>query len=373
MAEGVVCHRATGEIIAVNPAAERIQGRPASALLGKSPHQLEWRAIHEDGAPFPADEHPALATLRTGEPYSNVIMGIVRGDGLRIWISVNSQPLLAVGEALPYAVITTFHDISARVRAEGEVRRLNVKLERRVAERTQQLEAAVRDLESFSYSVSHDLRAPLRAIDNFSSILQEECGARLDEEGHRLIRVVRKNAVRMGHLIDDMLAFARAGRRELVLSDVDLEALVRDVLDDLASSLAGRHVDIAVGSLPRVRADASALRQVLVNLLANAFKFTRQRPLAHIHIRAATAGTEITCSVQDDGVGFDPQYAHKLFGMFQRLHDAEEFEGTGIGLGIVKRIIEKHGGRVWAEGTPDGGATFHFSLPRQLHESTATA
>ena len=364
MAEGVICQSASGAIIALNPAAERIQGRPAGELLGKTSDWPDWQAIHEDGTPFPGQDQPSMATLRTGESYSNVVMGIVRGDGTRIWISVNSQPLFASGRTLPYAVITTFHDISTQIRAEGEIRRLNVKLERRVAERTQQLEAAVRDLESFSYSVSHDLRAPLRAIDNFSSILQQEHAAGLDDEAHRLIRVVRKNAARMGNLIDDMLAFARAGRRELVLADIDLEALAREVLEDLAPAVVGRKVSVSVGSLPRVRGDAAALRQVLVNLLGNAFKFTRPRPDAQIEVRAEIVGNETICSVRDNGVGFEPQYAQKLFGIFQRLHDADDFEGTGIGLGIVKRIVDKHGGRVWAEGAPDSGATFYFTLPR---------
>jgi PAS domain S-box-containing protein len=364
MAEGAMCQSVDGTIIALNPAAERILGRPAAQLLGKSAASPDWQAIREDGTPFPARDHPSMTTLRTGESYSNVVMGVLRGDGTRIWISVNSQPLFVSGQPLPVAVITTFHDITAQIRAEGEIRRLNVKLERRVTERTQQLEAAVKDLESFSYSVSHDLRAPLRAIDNFSSILQQEHANRLDDEGHRLIRVVRKNAARMGTLIDDMLDFARAGRRDLILADIDLEALVREVLEDLAPAAAGREVNVSVGPLPRVRADVTALRQVLANLLANAFKFTRPRPIAQIDIRGEVSGSEIVCSVQDNGVGFEPQYAQKLFGIFQRLHDVDEFEGTGIGLGIVKRIIDKHGGRVWAEGVPERGATFYFTLPR---------
>jgi PAS domain S-box-containing protein len=364
MAEGVICHAADGTIIGMNPAAERIQGRSAAQLFGKNSESPDWQAIREDGTPFPGRDHPAMATLRTGESYSNVVMGIVRGDGTRIWISVNSQPLFAPGHPLPYAAIATFHDISAQIRAEAEVRRLNVKLERRVAERTQQLETAVKDLESFSYSVSHDLRAPLRAIDNFSSILQQEHAGRLDEEGHRLINVVRKNAARMGVLIDDMLAFARAGRRDLMVADVDVEALVREVLDDLAPAAVDRQIKVSVGPLPRARADLSALRQVFTNLLGNAFKFTRPRAVAQIEVRGEALGNETVYSVRDNGVGFEPQYAQKLFGIFQRLHDVDEFEGTGIGLGIVKRIVDKHDGRVWAEGATGKGATFYFALPR---------
>ena len=364
MAEGVVCHSATGEITAVNPAAERIQGRSAHQMLGLTPDLPDWEAIHADGTPFPGTDHPSMQTLRTGDPYSNVVMGIRKPDGMRIWISVNSQPLLRAGESQPYAVITTFHDISAQIRAEEEIRRLNVKLEKRVAERTQQLANAVEDLKSFSYSVSHDLRAPARAVDNFCRILEQEYGEKLDPEGRRLITIVRKNAAQMGTLINGILAFARAGRRDLVLTQIDLEALAHDVLEELAPSFAGRQLSVRMGSLPSIYADATVIRQVLLNLLANAIKFTRPREVAQIEVQAYATGHEVTCSVKDNGVGFDPEYGHKLFGIFQRLHDADEFEGTGVGLGIVKLIIDKHGGRVWAEGSPGVGATFYFSLPR---------
>ena len=246
---------------------------------------------------------------------------------------------------------------------DADVRKVNAQLQRRVAELTQQLEAAVRDLESFSYSVSHDLRAPLRAIDNFSSILQKEYADKLDAEGRRLITVVRRNAVRMGTLIKDILAFAHAGDRELILADIDLEALSRDVLEELAPSFAGRRVDVQMHELPHIRADTAAIRKVLLNLLDNAIKFPRPREVAQIEICATVAGSESICSVKDNGVGFEPEYGHRLFSIFQRLHDAEEFEGTGVGLGIVRRIIDKHGGRVWAEGSPGVGATFYFALP----------
>jgi signal transduction histidine kinase len=167
----------------------------------------------------------------------------------------------------------------------------------------------------------------------------------------------------MGRLIEGMLAFASAGRRDLLLSDVNLDALARDVLEDLAPSFAGRHVDVQLESLSHVRADAAVIRQVFVNLLANAIKFTRPRAVARIEIRARTLPGETICSVKDNGVGFEPEYSHKLFGIFQRLHDADAFEGSGVGLGIVKRIIDRHGGRVWAESAPGVGATFYFTLP----------
>jgi light-regulated signal transduction histidine kinase (bacteriophytochrome) len=247
--------------------------------------------------------------------------------------------------------------------AAEELRRLNLQLQRRVTELTRRLEAAAKDLESLNHCVSHDLGAPLRAIDNFSSILQSEYGDQLDAEGRRLIVIVRKNAARLGSLIQDMLAFAHAADREPILATIDLPMLVRDVLAELAPTLAGRQVSLQVHSMPPVTADTALLRKVWLHLLSNAIKFTRPREQALIEINARVAGNEVVCSVKDNGVGFEPEYADKLFRLFQRLHDAEQFEGNGIGLGIVKRSIDKHGGRVWAEGAPGVGSTFYFSLP----------
>jgi PAS domain S-box-containing protein len=363
MADGVMCRSISGEVTAVNPAAARILGLSPEQMTSMTLDAPDWQAVHEDGTPFPRESHPSMVTLRTGEPQSNIVMGVRKPDGTRAWISINSQPVASPGESRPHAVVTTFHDISARFRAEQEIRTLNATLKGLVANRTQQLEAAVVDLESFSDSISHDLRSPLRAIDNFSRILHEEYSNRLDDEGRRLIGVVRKNAARMAALIADLLAFARAVRRDLVLDDIDLEALVSTVLDELSPSLANRRVNIQVNAIPHVCGDKAVIRQVLMNLLSNAIKFTRSREFAQIQIHAYPAGNEVVCSVKDNGVGFESEYGHRLFRIFQRLHDAEEFEGSGIGLGIVKRIIEKHGGRVWAEGSPGVGATFYFSLP----------
>jgi signal transduction histidine kinase len=235
-------------------------------------------------------------------------------------------------------------------------------LEQRVIERTAQLEAAIKELEAFSYSISHDLRAPLRAIHGFSRILLEEHAPHLVDEAQRYLHLVRDNAQHMGQLIDDLLAFSRLSRQPLKRQRVVCADLVRQVLGDLGGEHAGRRVDIAVGDLPLCQADPALLKQVLVNLCTNALKFTRQREVAVIEIGCCEAGGECVYFVKDNGVGFDMQYVGKLFRVFQRLHRANEYDGTGVGLAIVQRIISRHGGRVWAEAAVNQGATFYFTL-----------
>lgn len=220
-----------------------------------------------------------------------------------------------------------------------------------------------KELEAFSYSVSHDLRTPLRAIDGFSRILIEDYRDKLDDEGKRLLNVVRNNALKMGQLIDDILAFSRMGPLALEISKVDMEKLARDVFAELQSTEEERDLKLEIKTLPTTSADPSMMRQALVNLLANAIKFTRPRTTPLIEVGGRAGDDENIYYVKDNGVGFDSQYIGKLFGVFQRLHRVEEFEGTGIGLAIVKRIIGKHDGRVWAESKVNEGATFYFTLP----------
>jgi PAS domain S-box-containing protein len=297
-----------------------------------------------------------LRTQKTGVPYE-LELEIIRADEKHGWV-------LARGEALqnPDNIITGLHgiamDITERKQAEENIRRLNSELEQRVVERTA-------ELESFSYSVSHDLRTPLRAIDGFSNLVLERYEDKLDDEGKRLLNVVRDNTKKMGQLIDDILAFSRAGRLEIKKSEVDIEALAREVWQDIEPLIAGREVRLNIKQLPKVQGDPAMLRQVWANLLGNAAKFTHLQTAARIEVGASVSGNECTFYVKDNGTGFDPQYMDKLFGVFQRLHGVDEFEGTGIGLAIVKRIVTRHGGRVWAEGKLNEGATFYFALPRQ--------
>lgn len=278
----------------------------------------------------------------------------IRKDQKTIWLEISSTLITYQGRP---AVQATFVDITERKEAEEELRRYREDLEELVRLRTE-------ELESFSYSVSHDLRAPLRAIDGFARVLLEDYAERLDEEGTRIINVIRSNTQQMGQLIDDLLAFSRLGRQALNISELDMESLARSVIKELRAGLSKRKVLFKVKGLPPAYGDAVMIRQVLFNLLSNAVKFTRPCSRAEIELDSTQTEEENIYYVRDNGVGFDMKYTDKLFGVFQRLHSAAEFEGTGVGLAIVKRIIQRHGGRVWAEGKVGQGAAFYFTLPR---------
>lgn len=238
-------------------------------------------------------------------------------------------------------------------------------LEKKVHERTQQLESANKDLESFTYSVSHDLRAPLRAIDGFSQILEEDYAAKLDDEGKSTIATIRRSTQQMGNLIDDLLAFSRLGRQEIKTEKIEMTTFAKTVFDEIKSANPGRRITFTCQELPAVYVDASLMRQVWINLLSNAVKFTKKKDIAVISVGSTTEKDMITYHITDNGAGFDMKYVDKLFGVFQRLHNVKDFEGTGVGLAIVSRIIAKHGGKTWAEGEVDKGATFYFSLPKK--------
>ncbi len=270
----------------------------------------------------------------------------------------NTIALLGLGALLQLVLLGSVyylihHDITARRRVAAELRRQG-----------ELLQAANKELEAFSYSVSHDLRAPLRHIDGYAALLAKTAGESLNDKAQRYLQTISDSAKQMGQLIDDLLVFSRMGRQEMLRSTVNLNQLVKTVIHDLRLDLQGKAISWTIGSLPEVPGDPAMLRQVFMNLLSNAVKFTATRPEPRIEIGATQeAPGEVTVFVRDNGVGFDMQYVNKLFGVFQRLHRNDEFEGTGIGLANVRRIIHRHGGRTWAEGAIDRGATFYLSLP----------
>lgn len=260
--------------------------------------------------------------------------------------------------------VLSFMDITELKRVEREIRDLNEDLEKRVRERTIQLETANKELEAFSYSVSHDLRTPLISIQAFSRLLEEKYGPHLDDKGKTFLAAIRKSTKQMDQLINDLLALSRLKRHDFKSVEIDVGALAKSVFEELKVIVPDRELRLTVNQTPPGTGDPSLLHQVFVNLLSNAIKFTRKRDTAHIEVGGKAGNGENTYYVKDNGVGFDMADMEKLFGVFQRLHSADEYEGTGIGLAIVQRIITRHGGRVWAEGKIDEGATFYFTLPQ---------
>ncbi len=272
--------------------------------------------------------------------------------------------LLGIGAVLQLVLLASVyylirHDITERRRVAGELQR-----------RGELLEAANKELEAFSYSVSHDLRAPLRHIDGYAALLRKSVEHSLNDKAARYLRTISDSAKQMGQLIDDLLVFSRMGRQEMLHTAVDLDQVIKNILSDLRLDLQGREISWTIAGLPEVQGDPAMLRQVFMNLIANAVKFTSTRAIDTVEIGVEhPSSTEIVLFVRDNGVGFDMQYAPKLFGVFQRLHRADEFEGTGIGLANVRRIVHRHGGRTWAESVPDNGATFYVLLPMRRRDS----
>jgi signal transduction histidine kinase len=322
------------------------------------------------GVEVAADPGASEESVRAYEPVRKYGWAVVAEQPARTAFATRNQQLnqLLLAYSLTglfciLAAYLTLRIIIERRRGE-EDRRMKAELERLVAERTAQLETSNKELESFSYSISHDLRSPLRAIDGFSRILTEDYGDRLDDEGRRLLGVVRDNGRKMGELVDDLLGFSRLSREPLSTAAIDMKRLVGEVLGELQVS-GEKPPRLVLGALPPARGDATLLKQVWANLLGNATKFSGRREQPVVEVSGHEDGTESVYCVKDNGAGFDMRYYDKLFGVFQRLHSEAEFSGSGVGLAIVQRIVTRHGGRVWAEGKVDEGAAFYFSLPKE--------
>jgi PAS domain S-box-containing protein len=345
-----------GEVIAWNRAIEEMTGVQVSEILGKGNYEYSLA--------FYGERRPMLIDLLfSPEEKIEQKYHFVKKEG-DILIA-EADVMLRGSKRAAWGKASLLHDNSGNI--TGAIESIRDMTERRqaemdLAERTKQLETVNRELESFSYSVAHDLRAPLRAIDGYARMILKKQGDKFDKDILDKFGVIRSNAILMGQLIDDLLAFSRLGRKHISLTLLDMDALVRDVWKEMQNMNPGRNMVLTVNNIPPGYGDRALIKQLYINLLSNAVKFTKNRDTAHIEAGGYSDGNEVVYYVRDNGVGFDMQYYDKLFGVFQRLHSADDFEGTGVGLAIVERIVHRHGGRVWAEGKIDQGACLYFTL-----------
>jgi PAS domain S-box-containing protein len=345
--------RDMGDIISYwNRGAEELYGWRAEEAIGKHSHELL-----QTNFPTPIEEIRA-ELLHTGRWEGELRK--TKADGSKVVVA-SRWSLAQDDQGRAVAILETNNDITERKRREQDIQNLNQEL----AKRSMELESINRELEAFAYSVSHDLRAPLRHMAAYTELLQKKASSVVDEKSNHYMAMILDSAKRMGNLIDDLLAFSRIGRAEPQKTLVSLAQLVREAITEVRQDTEGRNIDWKIGALPDFYGDRSMLRLVFVNLISNAIKFTRTRTQAQIEIGCSERNrNDLVIFVRDNGVGFDMKYVNKLFGVFQRLHPSDAFEGTGIGLATVQRIIHRHGGKVWAEGLVESGATFYFSAPK---------
>jgi len=352
----------TRRIVDVNPGICLLTGLSRSRLIAANPESIApLRALFRSDGSF-------FEEIKADPIFRRENLSMENRDGVHIQVEAVCNMFHFEGREF---IQCNLRDVTQHRLAEDQVRRLNETLEQRVAARTCELEGANRELEAFTYSVSHDLRAPLRHIMGFVEILEKEAADKLTDAQRRHLLTISGAARRMGELIDDLLAFSRIGRSEVQKVGVDMLTLVMEALDDLRHETKDRIISWKIQDLPMVTVDRSLMRQALVNLLSNAIKFTSKHSRAVIEIGTEPGRPdEDTIYIRDNGVGFNPRYSQKIFGVFERLNNADEFEGTGIGLANVQRIIRRHGGRVWALGKVDSGATFYFTLPRKCQNDS---
>lgn len=351
--DAIIGEDLTGKVVSWNSGAERIFGYDAGEMVGSSVERL----LAPDR---PDEERRILENAKHGETrlYETVR---IRKDGKAVDLSLAVSPIRdASGTIVGVSLIA--RDISERKRAEEQILRLNAELEHRVQVRTAELTAANKELEAFTYSVAHDLRAPLRHIDGFTRILQEDFAGKIPPEAEQLLETIRHSSENMSRLVNDLLDLARVGRQEMKKQRISVNLIIEEVIAETNREIQGRDIEWRIAQLPEAEGDPGLLKQVFANLLSNAVKYTRPRKKALIEIGVRTMNDERAIFVRDNGVGFNMKYATKLFGVFQRLHQAQDFEGTGVGLAIVERIVKRHGGHVWAESEMNQGSTFYLTL-----------
>ena len=364
LAEGVALQGADGTIYAANSAAEAILGLTRDQMSGRTSLDPRWRAIHEDGSPFPGATHPAVAALASGLPASDVVMGVHKPDGRLTWVSINSRPLIRPDETDPHAVVTSFADITERKSAEEEILRLNQTLEQRVAERTAELAASNRELETFSYSVSHDLKAPLRAISGFGALLARRYRDNLDERGRHYVDTIVESSEHMGVLIEELLDYSRIGQTMVRAEPVPLGPLVTRIRATL-----GERIAAAGGTLEVIRplavptGDPVLIERILANLVDNALTYRQPGVAPRVTLSSTRHGASVVLAVADNGIGIPAEYRDKIFEVFTRLHADEAYPGTGIGLAIIRKAARLMGSDVTLESVEGEGSTFRLALP----------
>jgi PAS domain S-box-containing protein len=346
----------------VSPSVERLRGYTVEEIISRP---VNYALTEEAADAISKSTRQRAENILTGkEEAGKFFINEVEQpckDGSLIWTEVITS--FRINKKGRVEVLGVTRDITERRKAEAEVSKLNALLEERVKERTEQLEAANNELQAFAFSVSHDLRAPLRAIDGFSRFVLEDYSDKIDSEGQRLLGLIRSNTQKMDKLITDILFLSRVSRGESKKSLIDMTKMALSMYNETTSPENRDRLSISIENLQVVTADPALIKQVWINLLSNAIKFSSLSEKPEIKIGGYTENGNNVYFVSDNGVGFNPEYSHKLFGVFQRLHKSDEFEGTGVGLAIVQRIIHRHGGKVWAEGVEGKGATFYFSLP----------
>ena len=372
MLQGVIFQDSEGHIASMNPAAEKIIGYTFNQIQGRTLNNLIGKAIHENGQPFHVEEYPSIVALKTGKEVRNVVMGIqcATRDNYT-WLNIHAVPEFRRGEKNPYQVYMTFEDITEHKQMNEKLRHTRDNLEKQVKERTLELEKVVdelkrsnEELQSFAYITSHDLQEPLRTIASYAQLIKRRYKGQLDQDADEFIDFMVNGASRMKNMIQGLLDYSRVGTQGHKFKEFKSEDALNYAINNLQSAISENNAEITYDDLPTIFADKNQIASIFQNLIGNALKFQKEGLKPKIHVLANKKGNEYVFSVSDNGIGIEEQYTHRIFEVFKRLHTIDEYEGAGIGLAIVKRIIDRHGGRVWVESEFGKGSTFCFTLPK---------